>query len=108
VITVLTLGTSAHKLALASLTAAVALVLVAVIGLVVARQLSSVPENAMKMTVGVMLISYGTFWSGEGLHVRWPGSDAMLLVLVVLYGAVAAGAIAWMKSSKGRREVVTA
>ena len=26
-----------------------------------------VPENAMKMTVGIMLVSFGTFWSGEGV-----------------------------------------
>jgi uncharacterized membrane protein len=51
-----------------------------------------VPENAMKMTVGVMLVSYGTFWTGEGLHVRWPGGDTALLALVVLY-ALAAGVI---------------
>jgi uncharacterized membrane protein len=42
----------------------------------------------MKMSVGVMLISFGTFWTGEGLHVRWPGGDTMLLVLVVLYALV--------------------
>ena len=85
VITVLTLGTSAHRLGLAVQVAAVAVVVVALAGAVVARQLSSVPENAMKMTVGIMLVSYGTFWTGEGLHVRWPGGDTMLLVLVVLY-----------------------
>jgi len=82
VITVLTLGTSAHRVGLASLSAAVAVVLVAVSGLIASRQLSNVPENAMKTTVGVMLVSYGTFWVGEGLSVRWPGSDAFLLALV--------------------------
>ena len=88
VITVLTLGTSAHRLALASITAGVALVLVAVIGVVVAKQLSSVPENAMKMSVGVLLVTYGTFWVGEGLKVRWPGNDTFLLVFVALYAVV--------------------
>ena len=39
---------------------------VAGIGVVVARQLSGVPENAMKMAVGLMLVSFGTFWIGEG------------------------------------------
>ncbi|HVB19089.1 MAG TPA: hypothetical protein VNE22_02270 [Acidimicrobiales bacterium] len=85
VITVLTLGTSAHRLGLAAMVAAVALVLVGAIGIGVSRQLSSVPENAMKMGVGVMLVSFGTFWTGEGLRVRWPGSDAFLLLFVVLY-----------------------
>ncbi len=90
VVTVLTLGTSAHRLGLAATTAAAALVLVAGVGAVVAKQLSKVPENAMKMSVGVMLVSYGTFWVGEGLRVRWPGTDAFLLVCVVFYAVATA------------------
>ena len=90
VVTVLTLGTSAHRLGLAATTALVALVLVAGVGVAVARQLSKVPENAMKMSVGVMLVSYGTFWVGEGLRVRWPGTDAFLLVCVVFYAVATA------------------
>jgi hypothetical protein len=62
VITVLTLGTSAHRVGLAAAVAAAAVVLVTIVGIIVAKQLSSVPENAMKTTVGIMLISYGTFW----------------------------------------------
>lgn len=88
VITVLTLGTSAHRLGLAAATAAVALVLVAIAGAVVARQLSSVPENAMKMSVGILLVTYGSFWVGEGLKVRWPGSDTFLLAFVGIYAVV--------------------
>jgi len=93
VITVLTLGTSAHRLGLAVIVAAIAVVLVGIVGVIVAQQLSSVPENAMKMVVGIMLVSYGTFWTGEGLHVRWPGGDTTLLVLVVFYAVVAAAFI---------------
>ena len=89
VIAVLTLGTSAHRLSLAVVVAAVAVVSVGLAGVVVARQLSRVPENAMKMGVGVMLVSFGTFWTGEGLHVKWPGNDAMILFFVGLYLVVA-------------------
>jgi uncharacterized membrane protein len=85
VITVLTLGTSAHQLGLAAVVAAIAVVLVGGVGVMVAKQLSAVPENAMKMTVGILLVSYGTFWTGEGLKVRWPGNDTMLLVLAAIY-----------------------
>lgn len=86
VITVLTLGTSAHQLGLASLVAVVSLLVVGIAGLLVAKQLSAVPENAMKMAVGIMLTAYGTFWTGEGLRVRWPGgsSDVMLVVLIAI------------------------
>jgi len=88
IILVITLGTSAHRLGLAAAVAALAVVLVGLCGVVVAKQLSSVPENALKMSVGVLLVTYGTFWTGEGLHVRWPGGDTMLLGLAVLYAVV--------------------
>lgn len=86
VVIVLTFGAAEHRLALASVSALGALVLVAVIGALVARQLSGVPENALKAVVGVLLVSYGTFWSGEGLGLSWPGADACLVVLVAVYG----------------------
>jgi uncharacterized membrane protein len=90
VIAVLTLGTSAHRLGLAAAVAGVAVVSVGIVGVIVAKQLSNVPENAMKMAVGIMLVSYGTFWTGEGLKIRWPGDDVMLLGLVVIYALAAA------------------
>jgi Ca2+/H+ antiporter, TMEM165/GDT1 family len=99
VITVLTLGTSAHRLGLAVIVAAIAVVLVGIVGVIVAQQLSSVPENAMKMVVGIMLVSYGTFWTGEGLHVRWPGGDTTLLVLIAFYALVAAAFIRVLRTS---------
>ncbi len=99
VITVLTLGTSAHRLGLAATVAAIAVVLVGIAGVVVAKQLSSVPENAMKMGVGVMLVSFGTFWTGEGLKVRWPGNDTMIPVLVAAYLLVT-----WLIVALVRRE----
>lgn len=86
VVIVLTLGSTSHDVPLAAVAASAALVLVGAVGAVVARQLSSVPENAMKMAVGLMLVSFGTFWSGEGVHVRWPGSDLAIVALVALYG----------------------
>jgi len=102
VVIVLTLGVAAHRLALVAGGAAAAVVVVAGVGAVVARQLSSVPENAMKMVVGVMLVSFGTFWSAEGAGVHWPGSDLALPVLVGVYGAVAWAVVALL----GRARVV--
>jgi uncharacterized membrane protein len=90
VIAVLALGTSAHRLELAVVVASIAVVLVGTAGAIVATQLSSVPENAMKMAVGIMLVSYGTFWTGEGLRVRWPGNDVMLVGLILVYALAAA------------------
>ena len=98
VIIVLTVGTSAHRLGLAALAAGAAVVTVGVTGMVVARQLSRVPENAMKMTVGVLLVSYGTFWTGEGLRVRWPGADTALVVLAAFYLAVTWLFVLWLRA----------
>ena len=89
VIVVLTLGAPQHQLGLASVAAAAALVIVGGAGLAVAHQLSGVPENAMKMGVGLMLVSFGSFWTGEGLDVHWPGADLAIPVLVGIYGVTA-------------------
>ncbi|MDB5540790.1 MAG: putative rane protein [Devosia sp.] len=50
-----------------------------VIGLAVHRPLSRVPENTLKFVVGLMLTSFGIFWTGEGLGAEWPGADLSLL-----------------------------
>jgi uncharacterized membrane protein len=86
-IIVLTLGSTNHDVGLAALAALAAAVVVSIVGIVVARQLSGVPENAIKMTVGLMLVSFGTFWTGEGIGVHWPGGNAALPVLVGVYAA---------------------
>jgi Ca2+/H+ antiporter, TMEM165/GDT1 family len=89
VVIVLTLGSASHNVGLAATAAAAAVVMVTIVGSILARQLSSVPENALKMVVGVMLVSFGTFWAGEGVGVHWPGSDLAIPVLVAFYAAVA-------------------
>jgi uncharacterized membrane protein len=87
VLIVVSLGASSHRLPLAAVAALAAAILVAVVGLVVAKQLSQIPENLIKTMVGVMLCSFGLFWVGEGAGLRWPGSDLAILVLVALFGA---------------------
>jgi len=98
VMIVLTLGSSSRHLALAAVSAAAAVVVVGTIGVVVGRQLSEVPENAMKMAVGIMLTSFGVFWVGEGAGLAWQGSDLFLLALIALFASTAAGAIRLMRS----------
>lgn len=97
VLIVLSLGSSSHRLGLASAAAGAAVLIVGGIGAVVARQLSEVPENAMKMSVGIMLTSFGVFWAGEGAGVHWPGSDLAILVLVAFFALVAWLGIALMR-----------
>jgi uncharacterized membrane protein len=91
VLIVITLGASSGHLVLAACAAATAAVIVSIVGYLVARQLSEVPENWMKLAVGIMLTSFGVFWVGEGAGVHWPGSDLMILMLVAVFALTAAG-----------------
>jgi uncharacterized membrane protein len=59
-----------------------AVLLVAAIGVAIRTPLAKVPENALKLSVGVMLTSFGIFWGAEGAGAAWPGGDAALLVVV--------------------------
>ena len=78
----LTFGSNARDVPLAAVAAVCALLAVAAAGAAVRGPLARVPENAMKLVVGVMLTAFGTFWGAEGAGARWPGSDASLLALV--------------------------
>jgi len=76
---VLTFGSAQGSIPLAAAGAAAALILVAGVGLAVRAPLARAPENAMKFAVGVMLTTFGVFWSVEGAGADWPGSDAAIL-----------------------------
>jgi uncharacterized membrane protein len=67
----------------AALGAAAALLLVVLLGVIVHRPLSRVPENQLKFVVGVLLSSFGAFWVGEGMGLPWPGDDWSILALVL-------------------------
>ncbi|TMH87435.1 MAG: hypothetical protein E6H44_10835 [Betaproteobacteria bacterium] len=92
---VIAVGAGRGLLLPASAGALGACALVAGAGFVLHRPLARVPENALKLAVGVMLSAFGVFWTGEGLGVAWPGADlaivgfAALFLLVAALGAVA-------------------
>jgi uncharacterized membrane protein len=88
VLIVVGLGASQHRLGIAAGAAGAAALLVAAVGAVVAKQLSQVPENTIKLTVGTMLTSFGLFWVGEGAGVHWPGNDLAILALIGLFAVV--------------------
>ncbi len=79
---VLTFGSNQHNIPLAAIAAGAAVLLVTALGLALKAPLAGVPENSMKLVVGIMLTSFGIFWGAEGAGARWPGSDAALLVLI--------------------------
>ncbi len=100
---VLTFGANQHRVALAAAAAGVAVLLVAVAGVAARAPLARVPENTMKLAVGVMLSSYGMFWGAEGAGASWPGGDAALLAIIpgMLASAIA---LAWAVRRKVETE----
>jgi uncharacterized membrane protein len=103
---VLTFGSTQGSIPLAAVGAAVALVLVAGVGFAVRAPLARVPENLMKFSVGVMLTTFGIFWSAEGAGAHWPGEDASLLGLLGFVIVVSVLLVQLLK--RERLETVTA
>jgi uncharacterized membrane protein len=63
-------------------------VVVATAGLLVREPLSRIPENSIKLAVGLLLTTFGAFWAGEGAGIHWPGNELFLPVLLAYTGAV--------------------
>src|SRR5665213_968799 len=87
----------------ASVGALAALVLVMLLGLIVHRPLASIPENALKFVVGVLLTAFGTFWLGEGIGLEWPGQDWSILGLVAGFLITALMTVSWCRTIAGSR-----
>ena len=81
--TVLAIG-AGGSLLLASIGAALAALVVILLGLALHRPLARVPENTLKFIVGIMLTAFGIFWIGEGLRYPWPGEDLALIAMIAL------------------------
>jgi uncharacterized membrane protein len=94
---VLTFGSTQGSIPLAALGAGIALVLVAVVGVLVRAPLTRVPENTMKFAVGVMLTTFGTFWAAEGAGAHWPGDDASLPVVLAFVIALSFASVGLLK-----------
>jgi uncharacterized membrane protein len=97
VLIVVSLGASQHRLGIAAASALAAAVVVAAVGALVARQLSQVPENTIKIVVGIMLSSFGLFWVGEGAGAHWPGSDAAIIAFIALFALVTVCSVTWLR-----------
>jgi uncharacterized membrane protein len=84
-----TFGSNQGSIPLATLGAVAAGVGVAAAGVAIRGPLARVPENTMTFAVGVLLTSFGTFWSAEGVGVEWPGHDTALIAVIVIVTGVA-------------------
>jgi uncharacterized membrane protein len=94
---VLTFGANQHRVGLAAIAAAAAVLLVTAVGFAVRAPLARVPENAMKFAVGIMLTSFGAFWSAEGAGAHWPGGDAALLVIIPVLALASLAMVATLR-----------
>ena len=102
---VITFGSTQGSIPLAAVGAAAALVLVAGVGVAVRAPLARVPENTLKFAVGVMLTTFGIFWSTEGAGGSWPGSDAALFGVLAFVIALSALFVAVLRRRKRERFV---
>jgi uncharacterized membrane protein len=86
-------------------------VIVVVAGFALHKPLARVPENTIKFAVGLMLSTFGTFWSVEGLGVfapgsgvvEWPGGEAALLGVLAAWCLLSWVAVRLL-SPYGRRQ----
>jgi uncharacterized membrane protein len=85
---VVTFGSNQGSIPLAAAGAAAAVATVVAAGAAARAPLARVPENTLKFAVGLLLVTFGTFWGAEGAGADWPGSDAAILGLLVFYLAV--------------------
>lgn len=97
---VIALGAGRGMLIPASAGAVAACLVVAAVGLIVHRPLARVPENTLKFAVGIMLSTFGVFWTGEGLGVAWPGADFAILGFAVMFLAVSGAAVVLARRPK--------
>jgi uncharacterized membrane protein len=95
---VVTFGAAHDNFPLMIASAVAALMVVVVVGAIVHRPLTRVPENTLKFAVGIMLTAFGTFWGSEGAGATWPGGDAALLLLIAGYALLAFAIVAWLKA----------
>jgi Ca2+/H+ antiporter, TMEM165/GDT1 family len=86
---VVAFGSAARATGSAAIGAAGAVVLIGALGLATYRAVARIPRRALQLFVGAMLVTFGTFWSGQGLGVSWPGHEFALLWLGAGYLASA-------------------
>ena len=109
VLIVVAVGRVAGALVPAALGAGAAALVVVALGIAIHRPLTRVPENALKFGVGVVIVSFGIFWLGEGLGLKWPGGDlAVLAIIAVVFALAHLCATAFrLQSRRTRHDVPT-
>ncbi len=84
IVIVIGLGAVGGLLVPASLGALFACLVVVAAGLMLRGPLARVPENSLKLVVGILMSAFGLFWFGEGVGLQWPYADAAILGLMAI------------------------
>ena len=82
---VIAVGATGDLLLPATFGAVAAFLVVLALGLALHRPLARVPENTLKFAVGAMILSFGLFWTGEGLGLVWPGEDWSVPIMILAW-----------------------
>jgi uncharacterized membrane protein len=104
VVVVSAVGAPRGQLWAASLGALAATGLVLAVGLIVHKPLSRIPENTLKLAVGVLLSAFGVYWTGEGLGIAWPGEDLASVAFAALFLATGLALAVGLRNSLRRAE----
>ncbi len=111
---VLTFGANAGDLRVAVWAAVAAFAAVLLLAVAVRAPLTRVPENTLKFGVGLLLTTFGTFWSIEGLGVfsdsgrslSWLGGDAMVPVLLAAWFVLSRALVSALRVPSGAVPIV--
>src|SRR5437660_1456251 len=82
---VVAFGASAGQLGAGIVGGVGAIVVVGGTGLALHQTVRRIPRSFLQLIVGILLTTFGSFWSLEGLGVNWPASDGAILGLLVIY-----------------------
>lgn len=94
---VIAIAANTGRMDLAVTGAGMAVVFLSFVGVLIHKPLSSVPENTIKHFVGIMLMSFGTFWGAEGVGVTWKLDVGGIVGLCLFYWVISLVLIARLK-----------
>ena len=87
---VVSFGANTNQYGLAVIGGVAAVVVIGGGGLLVRGSVARIPRSVLQLIVGIMLTTFGTFWSLDGLGVAWPGGDLAIIFLLIVYAFTAA------------------
>jgi uncharacterized membrane protein len=62
----------------------------------------------MKFSVGLMLSTFGIFWSVEGTGIEWPGADLAILGILGFLTLIALGLVVLLRRMHERQTRIAA